>query len=322
MRKIKVALLVEEFYDKDLGGYGGYGILAREYIAKYIPNEDIELDVIIGSNNKKKVKTIIRDGIKIHYLPKNYSTKLNIDFVYFYLIKKFLQQQNYDIYLSIEMSKIAYEVMRVEKNKKLIMWIQDPRPLNDWKEIKSVSLSTEYESYESYYKKWEGKIRKLLNGLIEENRLVLISQGEYLKKKAVELYNIPKNFKIEYFPNPVEINNNFNLNYKKDNILFLGRLIAVKRPWLFFELAKYYPTSIFYVCGSGEELLDVINKYKGLSNLKFMGHVSGKEKENLLSECKILVNTSIHEAIPVSFLEAISYGLKIVSCQKLKTTPI
>lgn len=46
-----------------------------------------------------------------------------------------------------------------------------------------------------------------------------------------------------------------------------------------------------------------------------MGHVSGKEKEKLLKECKVLVNTSIHEAIPVSFLEAISYGEKIVSCQ-------
>lgn len=28
-----------------------------------------------------------------------------------------------------------------------------------------------------------------------------------------------------------------------------------------------------------------------------------------------MVNTSIHEAIPVSFLEAVSYGLKILNCQ-------
>lgn len=43
MKKVKVGLLVEEFYDKDLGGFGGYGILAREYIAKYIPNSEIEV---------------------------------------------------------------------------------------------------------------------------------------------------------------------------------------------------------------------------------------------------------------------------------------
>ena len=143
MNKIKVGLLVEEFYDEELGGFGGYGILAREYIAKYIPNQDIEIEVIIGSNKEKKVRTIEKYGIKIHYLPKNYSSKLDIDFIYFNRVKKFFKEQNFDIYLSIEMSRIAYEVMRIEKNKKLIMWIQDPRPLSDWEEIRTVSNSFE-----------------------------------------------------------------------------------------------------------------------------------------------------------------------------------
>lgn len=315
MNKIKVGLLVEEFYDEELGGFGGYGILAREYIAKYIPNKDIEIEVIIGSNKEKKVKTIEKYGTKIHYLPKNYSSKLDIDFIYFNRVKKFFKEQNFDIYLSIEMSKIAYEVMKIEKNKKLIMWIQDPRPLSDWEEIKTVSHSNEYDSYLNYYSKWEKKIQNLLEKLKKENRLILISQGEFLKEKAKKLYNFPENIEIKYFPNPVEINDNFDISAKKDSILFLGRLVAVKRPWLYFELAKILPNYKFYVCGSGEDLKEIVQKYKGVKNLEFMGHVSGKEKERLLKECKVLVNTSIHEAIPVSFLEAISYGEKIVSCQ-------
>lgn len=315
MNKIKVGLLVEEFYDEELGGFGGYGILAREYIAKYIPNQDIEIEVIIGSNKEKKVKTIEKYGTKIHYLPKNYSSKLDIDFIYFNRAKKFFKEQNFDIYLSIEMSRIAYEVMRIEKNKKLIMWIQDPRPLSDWEEIRTVSYSNEYNSYINYYVKWEKKIQILLKKLREENRLILVSQGEFLKEKAKNLYKFPENIEIKYFPNPVEINDNFDITAKKDSILFLGRLTAVKRPWIYFELAKTLPNYKFYVCGSGEELKEIIQKYKDIKNLEFMGHVSGKEKEKLLKECKVLVNTSIHEAIPVSFLEAISYGEKIVSCQ-------
>lgn len=39
----------------------------------------------------------------------------------------------------------------------------------------------------------------------------------------------------------------------------------------------------------------------------------GKEKEKYLKDAKILVNTSIHEALPVSFLEALSYGTLLVS---------
>ncbi|MGL5593621.1 MAG: glycosyltransferase, partial [Cetobacterium sp.] len=121
--------------------------------------------------------------------------------------------------------------------------------------------------------------------------------------------------KIEYFPNPVVINDNFNMADKKDNVLFLGRLTPVKRPWIYFELAKKFPENIFYVCGQGTEVDKIIEKYKDVKNLKFMGHVSGEKKEQLLRECKVLVNTSIHEAIPVSFLEAISYGQKLLSCQ-------
>lgn len=315
MKKVKVGLLVEEFYDKDLGGFGGYGILAREYIAKYIPNSEIEIEVIIGSNSKKEIKTIKRDGIKIHYLPKNWSSKMDIDFIYLNLVQKFFKEQKFDVYLSIEMSRIAYEVMRREKDKKLILWVQDPRPDYDWEEIKSVPMSNEYDSYINYYSKWEGRIQNLLKKLNEEKRLVLISQGEYLKKKATDLYKLPEETEIEYFPNPVVINDNFNIVDKKDNILFLGRLTPVKRPWIYFELAKKFPENIFYVCGQGTEIDKIIEKYKDVKNLKFMGHVSGEEKDRLLRECKVLVNTSIHEAIPVSFLEAISYGQKLLSCQ-------
>ncbi|WP_418965569.1 glycosyltransferase family 4 protein [Cetobacterium sp.] len=315
MKKIKVGLLVEEFYDKDLGGFGGYGILAREYIAKYIPNSEIEMEVIIGSNSKKEIKTIERDGIKIHYLPKNWSSKIDIDFIYLNLVQNFFKEQKFDVYLSIEMSKIAYEVMKREKDKKLILWVQDPRPDYDWEEIKSVPMSNEYDSYVNYYSKWERRIQNLLGKLNEEGRLILISQGEYLKRKAKDLYRLPENTKIEYFPNPVVINDNFSIEDKRDNVLFLGRLTPVKRPWIYFELAKKFPENIFYVCGQGNEIDEIIEKYKDVKNLKFMGHVSGEEKDRLLRECKVLVNTSIHEAIPVSFLEAISYGQKLLSCQ-------
>lgn len=315
MKKIKVGLLVEEFYDKDLGGFGGYGILAREYIAKYIPNSEIEIEVIIGSNSKKEIKTIERDGIKIHYLPKNWSSKIDVDFIYLNLVQNFFKEQKFDVYLSIEMSRIAYEVMKREKDKKLILWVQDPRPNYDWEEIKSVPMSNEYDSYVNYYSKWERRIQNLLGKLNEEGRLILISQGEYLKRKAKDLYRLPENTKIEYFPNPVVINDNFSIEDKRDNVLFLGRLTPVKRPWIYFELAKKFPENIFYVCGQGNEIDEIIEKYKDVKNLKFMGHVSGEEKDRLLRECKVLVNTSIHEAIPVSFLEAISYGQKLLSCQ-------
>lgn len=34
-----------------------------------------------------------------------------------------------------------------------------------------------------------------------------------------------------------------------------------------------------------------------------------------IREAKILVNTSIHEALPITFLEALAYGTLLVSCR-------
>ena len=53
----------------------------------------------------------------------------------------------------------------------------------------------------------------------------------------------------------------------------------------------------------------------GIKNLHFTGHVEGEEKFNYIKEAKILVNTSIHEALPVTFLEALACGTLLVSCQ-------
>ena len=57
----------------------------------------------------------------------------------------------------------------------------------------------------------------------------------------------------------------------------------------------------------------IINKYLNINNLHFVGHVDGIEKNNFIRDAKILVNTSIHEALPISFLEALSYGTVLVS---------
>lgn len=52
-RKIKVALLIDEFFGGAGTAFGGYGFLARKFIAKYIPNENIELDVLLGRGTSK-----------------------------------------------------------------------------------------------------------------------------------------------------------------------------------------------------------------------------------------------------------------------------
>ena len=46
-----------------------------------------------------------------------------------------------------------------------------------------------------------------------------------------------------------------------------------------------------------------------------------KEKEKLIKESRLLINTSIWEGIPISWLEALQYGTLIVSCLDNENLP-
>ena len=43
-KKIKIGLIIDEFFGAVGTAYGGYGFLARRNIEKYLPNQDFQVD--------------------------------------------------------------------------------------------------------------------------------------------------------------------------------------------------------------------------------------------------------------------------------------
>ena len=300
-KKIKIGLIIDEFFGGAGTAYGGYGFLARNYICKYIPDKNIQIDVLLGRGRKLFAQKYKVDNVNLYRLPK-----------YKILSRLWLKKQNYDKYLSIEL--VDDYVLRMEpvKKKKLILWIQDPRPWGDWREIETVNLFREY----CYYNQ---RIYDCVNKLYNKDGVKFLSQGYCLNDKAKDLYRLHNNVDIQYLPNPVDIDFNFDVqSYAKNNsIIYLGRIESVKRGWLFCEIAKRMPEYTFYVLGQSfrekEKNDAIMSKYKNIPNLIFAGHVDGEEKNNYIKNAKILVNTSIHEALPISFLEALAFGTLLVS---------
>ena len=298
--KIKVALLVDEFFGGAGTAFGGYGFLARHYIAKYIPNENIQLDVLLSFASKLECVKV--DETNVYRLPKNEK-----------LAKQWLDQQGYDVFLSIELTSSSYQILKLDEQKhRLVLWIQDPRPWYEWREINTVKLFPE-----TCY--WDTPVYEYVNFLNWKCMVRYITQGYFLIPKALDLYRLNNDVYMEYLPNPIDYDPDFDVKTykKKDQIIFLGRIESVKRGWLFCEIAALMPEYEFYLLGQtfrekGKNSA-IIEKYKDLPNLHFAGHVEGEVKERFLKESKILVNTSIHEALPISFLEALSYGTLIVS---------
>lgn len=318
MKKIKVGLLVGEFFSNSLpfaNGKGGYGMLARNIIAEYVPNEEIEVDAIIGINNTDElIEHWVDDTKKVLFLPTEGTSLVKR------AIRKFTGFKSrkireivdrYDIFLSIEFQSIARHVMEyASKKQKLILWIQDPRPESDWKELDTMSIK-------------QGGVRpdkasaELLNDLYRHKRLIAVTQGKCLVPKARDLYRFPVDFSAAYLPNPVQIPEmtEEEIKQKKNNIVALARIDSVKRPWMIGEVARKLPQYEFFFLGQCHEkrIDDIMKPYYELKNCHFLGHVENEAKAKILSESKLLINTSIHEAVPVSFLEALSYGMRIVS---------
>lgn len=304
--KIRIALIINEFFGGAKTQYGGYGKLARDYICKYLNKGflgiDIKIDVILGTAGRRIIaRRYVVDGINLYKLPK-----------WDFFAKRFLKRKNYDIYLSIELVDERVLLLEQDNNKKLILWIQDPRPWYEWEEINTVQLLTE----ECYYRQ---EIYDAVHDWYQKNKVIFVSQAEFLNKKAIDLYELDNDVPIKYLPNPIEIDHAFNVSSyeKKDQIIFLGRIDSVKRGWLFCEIAKQLPEYDFFVLGKyqheSDRMKSILGEYNKLPNLTFVGHVDGDVKIQFLKDAKILVNTSIHEALPVSFLEALSYGTLLVS---------
>ena len=316
MKKIKVALLINEFFGGAGTGYGGYGFLARRGICQFVPNKEIQIDVLLDKNVIRHIG--FKNAIKNLF----FATSTKVDNVIVYRVPRFkffrrrwLKKQNYDMYYSIELTTISRIILQSEpdKTKKLIFSIQDPRPKYEWDEIETMTLVKEPNYYDQ-------KTYDYVHDLAAAGRIpIWNTQLHCLVKKAKDLYYLPKMPNYIYLPNPVPIDYSFNFDKhkKKNMIIYLGRLEDVKRGWLFCETAKKCPEYEFHVLGTvnkgkiGKQ--DIFGKYKDIKNLHLEGHVDGEKKKQFLKDAKVIMVTSIHEAVQTAQLEAMAYGAVPVS---------
>lgn len=105
----------------------------------------------------------------------------------------------------------------------------------------------------------------------------------------------------------------------KKNILFLGFITELKGcfdiPEIACKVIDHYENVKFILAGSGEiEELQKVLLEKGIGQyFSFPGWVRKEEKQNLLENADLFFLPSYTEAMPMSILEAMGYGLPIVA---------
>ena len=169
--------------------------------------------------------------------------------------------------------------------------------------------------YDMSTAKKKNKIRRLLN---EANFFIVL--GEKWRKIILEIE--PKT-NIYVISNGIAIPQETVVwNENKLNLLFLGVLIprkgVVDLLKAVLKIKDYILTNNIklQIAGTGEcedELKKFTKEYDMSSFVHFCGWTSGEKKQKLLKSCQIMVMPSYNEGLPISLLEAISYGMPIIA---------
>lgn len=186
---------------------------------------------------------------------------------------------------------------------------------------KKTILHLHGSEFELFYANSNKFIKKMIKNTLEnvDDVIVLGEKWNEIVRKIAPKSNISVfNNAVNVPEYKVEWNNgNF-------NIVFLGVLIKRKGIYDLIEAINILNKSgivkercmKFIIGGVGQEENNIKNKIREyeLNNcVEMVGWVSGEEKEKLLRKANLFVLPSYNEGLPMAILEAMSYGIPVVS---------
>lgn len=170
--------------------------------------------------------------------------------------------------------------------------------------------------FEAFYEEASAAKRRRVQKIYGKcTRLVALS-----KEWAGRLAKIVPEERIDVLENYCRIPAEpYDMGRNKKQVLFLGELGERKGcfdiPAIFKKVRECYPDSKLVMAGDGEmERLKAAFLQEGLSEaVSFPGWVRGEAKERLLKESGIFLFPSYHEGMPMAVLEAMAYGMGIIT---------
>lgn len=217
----------------------------------------------------------------------------------FAIIWRCLKQANSDVYIHSSGFPGIVPLYCLVHRKKFMLLISSDRNAVLRNIASSTSLTTKIALFLDI---WFADV------VVAQNTFQQRSIEENFNKKPVLIYNpicIPK---LSEPNGPCD----------KKIVIWVGTIEEIKQPFLLIELAKSLPNYLFKVigrCSANEPA--VCNKFlsevKTLPNLRYLGFMPHDELTSIYQEASILVNTSIAEGFPNTFLESWLHGVPVVS---------
>lgn len=307
-KPFKVGVVANEFFDLAIGRMGGFGWATRQVAACFNRNPDLNVEIVFLAGELYGTPDKAEDtvhGCRLILRQKN-----RWDYC------QTIWAEQFDLLLSIDYRPSYRSIFWLLPRTPILVWVRDPRPPEDVDKINTLRIPGENTRPKGIdpidctslaqvvnYSKWLGR------------STLFATTASFLDAKVPGTYGVqPKT--VHFLPNIIDIDPGVIQKSDRPRVVFLARLDPYKRPWLFTALAQQFPDVEFIFLGKAHFKGQGAWEAEALPpNIKMMGHVDGDEKIQLLSSAWALINTSIHEGLAVSFLEALICETPILSCQ-------
>lgn len=320
---LNLTLVVEEFFHKDLRGFGGFGKtvqnLSHHYNEKQLP---ISVRVALTSALSVAKYAGVKEfhDTEVLFRPAFSDPQRDIQY------RQLLRALRSDLFVTIDYYPSYNGTLLSDGEAPIMIYIRDPRSREEWRKLGSVPFELKQRSKETvedllqHADEKAAGMARLLEQAQRTGRKVFFATGaKCLVERACRTYGVDDiDAYLLYNPIPLPPGRREPEYTSKPSLCYLGRLDAVKRFWIVLELARRFEEVDFYLCGESSDphlFEPVLAEYENLENVHFEGLVTGIKKQQILSKCWGLINTSVHEGYPVSFQEAFSYGKPVISCQ-------
>jgi glycosyltransferase involved in cell wall biosynthesis len=298
--RIKVGVIADEFFDREMGRMGGFGWAARQLsrIFNGDPSQGVDVVFLSGElrSSAARKEARVHDTRVILRQPGRLANWLAA------------KRERFDLLMTIDYN-LGYSVyLRSLPRTPAIIWVRDPRSPDDARRIETVRIPDQPgETPQGLYSFDSRSMARIHNESHWLGRpLLFATPALHLTSRLEGAFGLEPEHMF-FLPNPIRIDPRAVVKSERPTVAFLARLDPYKRPWIFAELARRFPGVEFRFLGQSHfSGPGAWTPHDLPANVRLCGHVDEDEKTRLLSEAWVAVNTSVHEGMPVSFLEALA----------------
>ncbi len=306
-RPLRLGVVTSEVFDTRVGGIGGFGWATRQVCKCFSEQPGLGVEVMLLMARRV-------DRAVTKYLPELHGVRVLWPDAS--VVKHFraIRREKLDLLLTIDLQMSFRLFTWALPGAPVIHWIRDPWPEAD--RAAAATLRIPGDSAPA-----QGLLARDLRGLrydflvwrLLRRSALMAAPARFLAPKIPATYGLKK-AEVHFLPNPLQIEPAPGRT-ERPSVVVVGRLDPVKRPWLAVAVAEQVPEADFIFLGN--------NHFSGPGawqpgelppNVRLAGHADEQEKVRRLSSAWALLNTSIHEGLPVTFQEALACGTPIVSC--------